>query len=130
MGTQVILVVEDEVIIRMLMADTLRDEGYEVIEAACGDEGMAVLLSEHRLDLIITDVRMPGQVDGMQLALHAKDQEPGRPVIVSSGHLPPEAAHRADEFLKKPYTSSALLDMVNKLIGPPCQNQVQSRDAS
>lgn len=130
MGTQVILVVEDEVIIRMLMADMLRDEGYEVIEAASGDEGMAVLSSDHRLDLIITDVRMPGQVDGMQLALSAKDQEPGRPVIVSSGHLPPEAAHRADEFLKKPYTASALLSMVSKLIGPPCQTPVQSRNAS
>jgi DNA-binding NtrC family response regulator len=108
----------------------LRDEGYQGVEAACGDEGMAILRSDHRLDLIITDVRMPGRIDGMELALHAKDQHPGRPVIVSSGHLPPEAAHRADEFLKKPYASSVLLDVVGKLIGPPCQSQLHNRNAS
>lgn len=121
MGGQVILVVEDEVMIRMLMADVLRDEGYQVIEAANGDEGMDVLMSGQHVHLIITDVRMPGKIDGIELTARAKELVPQRPVIVVSGHLPPTAAHNADEFLQKPYVPSTYLKVVDKLIGPPCQ---------
>ncbi|WP_068083618.1 response regulator [Novosphingobium rosa] len=124
-----ILVVEDEVMIRMLVADTLRDEGYEVVEAANGDEATAVLLSGHQIDLVLTDVRMPGQVDGIQLAMHAKELDPSRPVIVTSGHLPPEAARRMDDFLRKPFSLSTMLGMVTKLIGPSCQTKTQQRTA-
>jgi CheY-like chemotaxis protein len=121
MGKQTILVVEDEVMIRMLMSDVLRDEGYLVIEAANGDEGKDLLLSGHGIDLIVTDVRMPGQTDGVQLAALAKSLEPSRPVVVVSGHLPPAAANSADEFIPKPYLPSTFLQVIVKLIGPPCQ---------
>jgi CheY-like chemotaxis protein len=115
-------VVEDEVVIRMLMADVLRDEGYQVIEAANGDEGKDILLSGQDVDLIITDVRMPGKIDGIELTTISKQMYPKRPVIVVSGHLPPTAANSADEFLQKPYVPSSFLKVVVKLIGPPCQN--------
>ncbi len=121
MGGQVILVVEDEVMIRMLMADVLRDEGYQVIEAASGDEGWAILASGQDVHLLITDVRMPGKIDGIELAARSKGLHPQRPVIVVSGHLPPTASHQADEFLQKPYVPTTYLKVVDKLIGPPCQ---------
>ncbi len=122
MSKQTILIVEDEVMIRMLMADVLRDEGYFVIEAANGDEGKDLLLSGQTVDLIVTDVRMPGQIDGVALTQLAKRMAPARPVVVVSGHLPPAAANSADEFLAKPYVPSAFLQVVAKLIGPPCQS--------
>jgi CheY-like chemotaxis protein len=121
MVSQTILVVEDEVMIRLLMADVLREEGYLVIEAASGDEAMDILLSGQDIDLIVTDVRMPGQTDGMALTAFSKRVNPDRPVIVVSGHLPPEAADSADEFLQKPYVPSTFLKVITKLIGPPCQ---------
>ena len=117
MDGQIILVVEDDVMIRMLMVDVLSDEGYTVVEAANGDEGMSILTSGRHLDLVVTDVGMPGKVDGLALTGEAKRTFPDLPVIVVSGHLPPEAAARADAFLCKPYAPSAFLELVVKLIG-------------
>lgn len=119
---QVILIVEDDVMIRMLMVDVLSDEGYAVLEAGSGDEGLDILSSGQHLDLIITDVRIPGKIDGIALTGEAKRVFPGLPVIVVSGHLPPEAANRADAFLCKPYGTSTFLELVLKLIGPADQH--------
>ena len=127
---QIILVVEDEVMIRILIADVLRDEGYHVIEAASGDEALSVLASDQHVDLIITDVRMPGEIDGVELTVRSKRAHPSRPVIIVSGHLPPEAADAADAFLPKPFVPSQVLDMIDTLIGPPCQKSCQDRNAS
>jgi CheY-like chemotaxis protein len=118
---QVILVVEDDVMIRVLMADVLSDAGYCVVEAASGDEGLEILTSGQQIDLVVTDVRMPGEIDGVTLTGEAKRVFPGVPVMVVSGHLPPEAAARADAFLCKPYVPSAFLDLVLKMIGPPAR---------
>jgi len=130
MDSQVILVVEDEVLIRMLMAEVLRDKGYQVIEAVCGDEGMAILLSGQRVDLVITDVRMPGQIDGVALATHSKKADPLRPVVVMSTHLPATDAVIADEFIAKPYVPSMLLRAIDKLIGQPWQTPPRNQSAS
>ncbi|MFM9934563.1 MAG: response regulator [Novosphingobium sp.] len=119
MSGQVILVVEDDVMIRMLMVDILSDEGYAVVEAASGDEGLDILSSGRHLDLVITDVRMPGKIDGVTLTGEAKRAYPTLPVIVVSGHLHPEAASRADAFLCKPYAPSTFLEIVTRLIGQP-----------
>ncbi len=130
MGAQVILIVEDEVIIRMLLADLLREFAYEVLEAANGEEGMTVVVTAHKLDLVITDVRMPGRVDGMELTASVKRLYPSLPVIVSSGHLLPEASHPADLFLQKPFVETSVLRAVESLIGPACRNAEQVQNAS
>jgi CheY-like chemotaxis protein len=129
MGAQSILVVEDEVLIRLLMAEALRDEGYHIVEAATADEGMEVLQSGQAIDLIITDVRMPGQIDGLQLATQAKRSDANRPVIIVSGHLTAQDVSLVDAFIPKPYTYVHLLSVVNQLIGPPCRNGHQNRTA-
>lgn len=123
MGAQIVLVVEDEIILRMFIADSLRDEGYGVLEAGRAEEALTILDAGIEVDLLVTDVRMPGAMDGMGLALHSKQMAPGRPVIVSSGHLAPDDAERVDAFLRKPYPTTVLLDLVETLIGPPCQKQ-------
>ncbi|MDE1916560.1 MAG: response regulator [Sphingomonadales bacterium] len=123
MSAQVILVVEDEIILRMFLADELRDQGYQVLEAGSGDEALDILGAHIDPDLLITDVRMPGAVDGIGLTLHSKNASPWRPVIVSSAHLAPDTAGRADAFLRKPYPSTTLIDLVERLIGPPCRKQ-------
>lgn len=130
MGRQVILVVEDEVLIRMMLSDLLRDAGYETVEAASADEGLQIMLTGRRLDLLITDVRMPGEIDGSELATRWKQLDASRPIIMASGHLSPGASRPAEIFLPKPYTDASLLRAVVDLIGPPCQDESQSLSAS
>jgi CheY-like chemotaxis protein len=117
-STPTILLVEDEVLTRLLMTDVLRDEGYRVLEATCGDEGRGLLLSGERVDLVVTDVNMPGATDGIALTALAKEMAPERPVVVVSSHLPAEAAQQADEFVRKPYLPDTFLKVVLNLIGP------------
>lgn len=116
-GPQTILLVEDEALTRLLMTDVLRDEGYHVIEASCGDEGRDLLLSGEAIDLVVTDVNMPGETDGIALTALAKQMAPERPVVVVSSHLPAAAAGRADEFIPKPYQPSTFLEVIVNLIG-------------
>lgn len=130
MGAQNVLIVEDEIVLRMFIADGLRDEGYEVFEAGNADEALTILGAGIKIDLLLTDVRMPGTMDGIGLALHSKREAPLRPVIISSGHIAPDDANRADAFLRKPYSTTDLLGHVEALIGPPCQTTIVLPKAS
>ena len=129
MGAQTILVVEDEFLIRFMLADSLREIGYQVLEAADGDEGFEILISGQDIDLIITDVRMPGAIDGMELTRRSKSMAPARPVIVCSADLFKSQSHPADEFLAKPYTIEALAGLIARLIGDPWQKSSQNHGA-
>ena len=129
MAAQTILVVEDEFLIRFMLADSLRDIGYHVLEAASGEEGFDILISGQIVDLLVTDVRMPGGVDGMELTRRAKSLAPGRPVIVCSAHLFRSESYPADEFLAKPYTFAALAEATARLIGDPWQTSFQTHTA-
>lgn len=77
-----VLLVEDEGIICMMSAEALRDEGFDVTEACSGDDAAMLLDGHDVFDVLFTDVRMPGQLDGIDLALHARRQHPGLPVLV------------------------------------------------
>ncbi|MBV1691459.1 response regulator [Novosphingobium sp. G106] len=110
----VILVVEDEWLVRMVIVDALRDSGRLVVEAANGDEAMAFIQSGAAIDLIFTDVRMPGTVDGLALLAFARQTIPGVPVIVSSGHLVPTEALSggAAAFVPKPYRVEEVAELI------------------
>lgn len=129
MGVQTILVVEDEFLIRFMLADSLRECGYQVLEAVDGNEGCDILLSGQVVDLIITDVRMPGAIDRMELTRRSKSQLPARPVIVCSADLLQSQSYPADAFLAKPYTFKALAVLITRLIGDPWQTTTQSHIA-
>lgn len=103
-GAAKVLVVEDEVLIRILVADHLRDAGFTVVEAATGDEAISLLSAGVEFDAVFTDVRMPGAIDGMALLAYVQRTRPRLPVLVTSGHLRPELAVSggAVDFLSKP----------------------------
>ena len=117
---ETILFVEDEVLTRMDMAEFLRQSGYRVSEAANATEAIDALTSKLTVDLVITDVRMPGEVDGFGLAEWVRANRPGVEVIVASGDAGSKrrAEHSLNSglFLPKPYTGRALLDFVQQAL--------------
>jgi CheY-like chemotaxis protein len=110
-----ILVVEDELLVRMMLSDELRDAGYDVLEAYNADEALVILQSVARVDLIVSDVRMPGSMDGLGLLKEVKETFPAIPVIITSAHLHPGFATKdgAAVFFAKPYK----LETVIKAVG-------------
>ena len=108
-----ILVVEDEVLLRAMLSEVLRDAGYSVIEASNGDEAM-VILSEMSPDLMVTDVRMPGSIDGIQLTALIRATNVKLPIIITSAHLVHVAdpANGRTHFLPKPYDFDAVTELI------------------
>jgi CheY-like chemotaxis protein len=109
-----VLVVEDEVLIRLMLADSLRDAGCEVVEAASADEALVVLDAAAAMDVMITDVRMPGRADGLQLASRMRVEHPELKIIVTSGQASGDCGH-ADGFLLKPYGLAEIVERVRCL---------------
>lgn len=113
-----VMVVDDEVIARIVLADELRDRGWNVVEAASADEALRVLQGGVRIDLMVTDIRMPGSIDGVALARRARADLPGLPVVIVSGERPTDAARAVcDGYFEKPYSIDRLLDLVSDLMG-------------
>jgi len=109
-----ILVVEDEMLIRIMVSDSLRDAGFNVIEAFNADEAVRILHSGVTIDLMLSDVRMPGSMDGLGLLKYSLEMFPTLPVIITSGHsLPNNALARgARHFLGKPYSFDHAIAMI------------------
>ena len=113
-----ILLIEDEPVVRQQLAEILRDEGYRVSEAADAVEGYALIESTRDLLLLITDVGLPGQVDGAGLTKVLAQHQPTLPVLVISGgarpgrdELPPGTV-----FLQKPVFPDQLLRLIQRLL--------------
>lgn len=110
----VILVVEDEVLIRLDNAEELRHAGYRVIEAADAPEALGFLSGSEPLHLLVTDINMPGALDGLELAEMARSLRPGLPIVLASAHAP--HGFEADRVIRKPYFASELVKIANELI--------------
>jgi len=80
-----VLVVEDDILVRLTIADHLRGAGYIVFEAPNAAEAAAVFASGERVDVVFTDVQMPGAMDGLMLARWVQEHYPGTPVLITSG---------------------------------------------
>ena len=103
-----VLIVEDDPQLRLLLAEHIRDSGYEVLEAGNADEALAVLSSGvARVDVVFSEVLMPGTIDGYGLARWVRDNRPSIRIILSTGHTderPPNAEELSDTpLLVKPY---------------------------
>jgi CheY-like chemotaxis protein len=109
-----ILVVDDEPMVRLPLVFALEDRGFTVLEASTGDQALAMLQAWSHVDLVLSDIRMPGKTDGMQLANHLRNTRPELPVILTSGHAPKLPADAW--FLPKPYDLDALLALVDRLL--------------
>jgi DNA-binding NtrC family response regulator len=109
-SAKTILLAEDEVLIRALAAEALREAGFTVIEASSADEAQSVIAAGLKPDLLFTDVRMPGAHDGLTLARELKTQLPHLIVVVASGHADPQDVNRhAFKFFAKPYDVDAVV---------------------
>jgi CheY-like chemotaxis protein len=117
MKTAAILVVEDELLLRMYAADFLSDRGYEVIEAANADEAITILEQRPDIRLVFTDVNMPGSMDGLKLVETIRKRWPPVLLIVTSGRdaLDDENLPAGGRFIPKPYTSEQVIDVVQQL---------------
>ena len=113
-----ILVVEDESEIREMLVEVLRDEGFQIVEAASADAAVE-LLDLASLRLVVTDINLPGRRDGIDLALAARRAHPGIPVVFMSGKPTKLAqAQRFSDpavFLQKPFSFSTLVGAVGRL---------------
>lgn len=110
-----ILVVEDEFLIRVMLSEVLRDEGYIVIEACNPDDAMKIL-STNLPDLIVTDVRMPGTLDGIAFTAKVREIDLTLPIIITTTHIVDVAdpANGRTHFLTKPYRFDALIELVQR----------------
>ena len=117
---EVLLVVEDEPIVRDLVVDLLKDAGYHVLQARDGPSGLVILDSAQRLDLLITDVGLPG-MNGRQLADRAREGRPALKVLFITGYAE-NAAFAGGflapgmEMLTKPFAMDALIDRIRDMI--------------
>ncbi len=111
-----ILLVEDDVLVRLAVADELRKQGLHVLEASNAAEALLVLDSALAIDLVFTDIRMPGAMDGLGLAKLVRAGYPDLKLVITSGERLTEAASAADAFVPKPYNASAVVALVERLL--------------
>ena len=111
-----VLLVEDELLVRELASEDLRDAGFDVTAASDGDEALGHLRDGRRFDLLFTDIRMPGATDGWQLASEARELLPDIRVIYATG-LGEAANGLADGevYVRKPYSLTDLHKALTQL---------------
>ena len=102
----VILIVEDETLIRWGAVQIAENEGFDVVEAANADEAIEILESRDDIRVIFTDIHMPGSMDGLKLARAVRDRWPPIKIIVTSGREYPKKPDLPEggRFFPKPYT--------------------------
>ena len=112
-----ILVVEDEPLIRLGLASVLEEAGYEVVEAANATDAIKALEADLTVRLVLTDVDMPGGMDGIRLAHYVRDRWPPIQLIVVSGKVGVQAAQLpvGAKFMGKPYHEPTLLSLLQSL---------------
>lgn len=112
-----ILLVEDEVLVRMSLAEQLRNAGYVVLEASNADEGLDLLQSQ-RVRVVVSDIRMPGRMDGVELARAIRAQRPEIKIVLASGESFSASYWGAtDGFFPKPYNAGRLIEHIKMLLG-------------
>jgi CheY-like chemotaxis protein len=114
-----ILVVEDEPPVRLMVADALRDTGFQVVEAGNGDEALTMVESGNPpIDLVFTDLRMPGRLDGVALVRRVRETHPGLKVAVASAYSPDwPSPNMVDLFIGKPIDIPRTISRLKILLG-------------
>ncbi|MDF2640541.1 MAG: response regulator [Novosphingobium lindaniclasticum] len=114
-----VLLVEDEDLIRLVGADALEEAGYEVIDAANAEAALEILNSASEFNVLFTDIKMPGSMDGIALARLVHERWPDIKILITSGDTwPPKDLIPEDgRFLPKPYRIERLQGEVDDLLG-------------
>ena len=116
MEGRTVLVVEDELLIRMTLSEALADAGFAVLEAGDGEEALRLLDIGPPLALLVTDLTLPGAIDGAALVARVRLRAPGLPVIVTSGRA--EADRPSDPtrvVIPKPYSLAEVCAQAERL---------------
>lgn len=117
--TLVVLLVEDELLVRMAAADDLQDAGFHVLEAANADVALAVLEScSDDVQVLFTDIDMPGSMNGLDLAESVQQRWPHISLLISSAYHKPHPGQIPDEgrFVPKPYSSEDVVQHIRELV--------------
>ncbi|GGA07189.1 hybrid sensor histidine kinase/response regulator [Neptunicoccus cionae] len=133
-GTETILMVEDDDEVRETARLMLEDLGYGVLPAADADEALTILDRIHNIDLLFTDVVMPGKTNGQELAKQIQEIRPDLPVLFTSGYVQDAIVHdgRLDEgvqLLSKPYTQSELQRKIRQVLDTASVSDVRQPEA-
>ena len=114
----VILVVDDEPLLRMLATEHFEEAGYEVLEAGSGEQAVALLGERPDIRAVFTDVQMPGAPDGLSLAHHVRRVCPGCAIVVVSGRASPGPDELATgaRFIGKPYRGDMVVGLFQELL--------------
>ena len=120
-GPPVVLVVEDEPLLRMLAVEVVEQAGFIAIEAQDADEAVILLESRADITLLFTDINMPGSMDGLKLAHAVRDRWPPIKILVVSGQRQLQAAELPSNscFFEKPYQASSLVEELRSMVGCP-----------
>jgi DNA-binding NtrC family response regulator len=100
------MIVDDDELVRRLEAHALSEEGFEILEACNADEALALLRERHDICVLLTDIEMPGTLNGLRLAQIVQSDWPGTGMVLASGRTFPSDAElpAGAVFLQKPYT--------------------------
>ena len=115
----IVLIVEDDMILRMRSVDIVEDAGYTPVEAVDADEALGILQSRSDIALLFTDIQMPGSMDGLQLAHAVYERWPQLKIILVSGQLKLSSAEipRDSRFFGKPLVSGQIITEMQDMIG-------------
>ena len=114
-----VLVVEDEVLIRLSVCDFLRECGYRVLEAGTGEDAQSIFESGERIEVLFSDIDLGRGINGFALAAWVRSNYPTVRIVLASGvtRMAREATHLCDaSFLDKPYSYEALTDHIKRLL--------------
>ena len=117
-GRSVVLIVEDEPLVRMMVIELFEDEGFEVLEAANADEALGIFGERDDVALLFTDVEMPGSIDGYALARWVYVNRPAVKTMIVSGRALPRAGDVPDgaAFVGKPYDHDDVMRRVQTMM--------------
>jgi CheY-like chemotaxis protein len=115
----VVLIVEDEFLLRIDAVDMVRAAGFEVVEAANADEAIEILEARWDITVVFTDIQMPGSMDGLKLARAVRGRWPPIKIVATSGHLDVSETDLPEggRFLRKPYSPVEVTGLLRELTG-------------
>jgi two-component system, response regulator PdtaR len=116
----VILVVEDEPLVRLFLTDFLDEAGFKIFEAVNADEAMTILKARPDIQAILSDIEMPGSMNGLQLARTVHERWPGIGIVITSGRERPGPDDLSDKvaFLAKPYLPDTIINVIRQMATP------------
>ena len=113
----VVLIVEDELLLRINSAEMIANAGFEVVQAGNADEALAILQARPAIHVVFTDIQMPGSMDGLKLARLVRDRWPPIKIIATSGRVRVEVLDlpAGSVFLPKPYRGAQLVTTLREM---------------